>query len=94
MRSAQLTPSCRHFNKPLSHDSQLFDRSKEPEPVRPIVPFDACLARLAAASSVEYFSAATQKNGTATATVKLKTFPPYLVVQVRARRGRFPLPVS
>lgn len=53
------------------------------EEVIPIIPFDACLAKFAEPKLLEdYFSPALQRKGLATQTLRFKTFPRYLVVQV------------
>ena len=52
--------------------------------VRPVVPFDACLARFAADETVEdWFSTATGAKGAATRRSRFATFPEVLPVQVR-----------
>jgi ubiquitin carboxyl-terminal hydrolase 5/13 len=48
------------------------------------VPFDACLQKWAAPETIaDFFSSALQAKGTAEKTVRMKTFPKYLVVQLR-----------
>jgi ubiquitin carboxyl-terminal hydrolase 5/13 len=52
--------------------------------VRPVVPFDACLAQFAADETVEdWFSTATGAKGAATRRSRFATFPEVLPVQVR-----------
>ena len=58
--------------------------AEEESPVRPIVPFEACVARLAADEKVEdWHSPALGRKGVATRRARLATMPPVLAVQVR-----------
>ncbi|KAK3270733.1 ubiquitin-specific protease ubp14 [Cymbomonas tetramitiformis] len=54
------------------------------DPVVPTVPCQACIDKMAAPELVEdFFSSALGRKGIASKTVRLKTFPPYLLVQMR-----------
>lgn len=54
------------------------------EPVVPVVPFDACLAKFAASAMVpDYFSPALGGKGHADVTLRIATFPPYLMVHLQ-----------
>eukprot|EP00227_Mantoniella_beaufortii_P012729 CAMPEP_0197579800 /NCGR_PEP_ID=MMETSP1326-20131121/3720_1 /TAXON_ID=1155430 /ORGANISM="Genus nov. species nov., Strain RCC2288" /LENGTH=630 /DNA_ID=CAMNT_0043143357 /DNA_START=223 /DNA_END=2111 /DNA_ORIENTATION=+ len=56
----------------------------EDEPVRPVVPFAACLERATAPETVEdFYSTALGRKGLATKQTRLKTMPNFLAVQVR-----------
>ena len=56
----------------------------EEEPVRPVVPFTACLERAAAPETVEdFYSSALGRKGVATKQTRFKTMPNFLAVQVR-----------
>lgn len=56
----------------------------EEETVRPVVPFMACLERVAADETVEdFYSSALGRKGLATKRFRFKTFPNVLAVQVR-----------
>ena len=60
------------------------DEDKDSTQIRPVVPFDACLARFAADEIVEdWFSTATGAKGKATRRSRFATFPEVLPVQVR-----------
>jgi len=53
------------------------------ETVRPKVPFSLCLEHFAAEELVEdFYSVAAQAKTTAHKTIRLKTFPSYLIIQV------------
>ena len=54
------------------------DEAGKEEPVVPLVPFEACLAKLAAAEALDGF----RGLGAASKTVRFKTFPRYLVVHL------------
>lgn len=57
---------------------------KDETKVLPIVPFDACIEKTLAPELIEDFlSSATGKKGLAQKTVRFKTFPRYLLVQMR-----------
>ena len=69
------------------------------ESVRPVVPFAACIERVAAPETVEdFFSTALGRKGLGTKHVKLKTMPNFLAVQVRryyvAEAGAYTRPFS
>jgi len=55
----------------------------EEAPVRPQIPFRACLERFAAPVQVEYKSPVTGANGEAAKTTLIKTFPKYLAVHMK-----------
>ena len=59
-------------------------KEEDPEPVRPIVPFAACLERAAAEEKIEdFFSTALGRKGAATKRTRVRTMPNVLAVQVR-----------
>lgn len=59
-------------------------KSEKDEAVLPIVPFEACVEKTLAPELIEDFlSSATGKKGLAQKTVRFKSFPRYLVVQMR-----------
>lgn len=54
------------------------------EPVVPVVPFEACLAKFAASATLpDYFSPALGGKGRADVTLRLASFPPYLMVHLQ-----------
>lgn len=54
------------------------------EPVVPVVPFDACLAKFAASAMLpDYFSPALGGKGRADVSLRLASFPPYLMVHLQ-----------
>ena len=60
------------------------DEDEKNGSLRPVVPFDACLAKFAADETVEdWFSTATGAKGAATRRSRFATFPEVLAVQVR-----------
>jgi ubiquitin carboxyl-terminal hydrolase 5/13 len=53
-------------------------------PVKPIVPFQACLHKFIADEMVEdFYSSALRRKAVASKAVRMRTFPPYLAVQMR-----------
>jgi ubiquitin carboxyl-terminal hydrolase 5/13 len=60
------------------------EKADDEEPVRPVVPFDACVAKIAAPELVDdFYSTALGRKGTASKTTRMKTMPNVLAVQVR-----------
>eukprot|EP00668_Euglena_longa_P000714 GGOE01000863.1.p1 GENE.GGOE01000863.1~~GGOE01000863.1.p1 ORF type:complete len:816 (+),score=202.42 GGOE01000863.1:65-2449(+) len=60
------------------------DSKKDVDPVLAKVPFDACLQKFAAEETItDFFSSALQSKGEAVKTVRLRTFPKYLIIQLR-----------
>lgn len=65
-------------------DAAASTTDKDEAKVLPIVPFDACIEKTLAPELIEDFlSSATGKKGLAQKTVRFKTFPRYLLVQMR-----------
>ena len=59
-------------------------KEEEEEPVRPVVPFAACLEKLAATEAVQdFYSSALGRKGLATKQTRFKTMPNVLAVQVK-----------
>lgn len=66
------------------HAADVISPDTKEDPIIPKVPFEACLSRLAAAETMDdYFSAALGRKTCATKRVRLASFPPYLVVQMK-----------
>ena len=59
-------------------------KAEEEEPVKPIIPFQACLDSFSAEEQIDDFkSPVTQQKGIALKRCRFRTFPEYLVVQLR-----------
>eukprot|EP00877_Chromochloris_zofingiensis_P011173 jgi/Chrzof1/6309/Cz18g03010.t1 len=54
------------------------------DPVLPVVPFDACLSKFAAAEVLDdYYSAALKRKTQATKRTRFASYPPYLLIQLK-----------